>query len=145
MRLVGFFSSRWARLALRLVISAAWPATLEATASCPACAWLSPASSEACVGKAAKGDVAHEPDRGLRELMALEQAIEEDGSLLDEHERQSLQEAMQALQSSLSGSNQNALDIAVIRLKSHSNAFAATRMNRNINQALQGTSLKDWH
>ncbi|MEY2863249.1 MAG: Fe-S protein assembly chaperone HscA [Pseudomonadota bacterium] len=80
-----------------------------------------------------------------RELMALEQAIEEDGSLLDEHERQSLQEAMQALQSSLSGSNQNALDIAVIRLKSHSNAFAATRMNRNINQALQGTSLKDWH
>jgi molecular chaperone HscA len=80
-----------------------------------------------------------------RELMALEQAIEEDGRLLDEHELQSLEEAMQALQSSLSGSNQNALEIAVIRLKSHSNAFAATRMNRNVNQALQGTSLKDWH
>lgn len=79
-----------------------------------------------------------------RELMALEQALEEDGSLLDEQERSQLEDSMQAVMSSLSGESQNAIEIAVVRLKSHSNSFAAVRMNRNINQALKGTSVKDW-
>lgn len=79
-----------------------------------------------------------------RELMALEQALETDGHLLDPDEHVKMRDAMFELQKALGGSSQTAVEMAVVRLKSHSNAFAAQWMNRNINQALKGTSLKDW-
>jgi molecular chaperone HscA len=79
-----------------------------------------------------------------RELMALEQALEEDGHLLEHDEHIKMRDAMSEVQKALGGDSQTAVEMAVVRLKSHSNAFAAQRMNRNINQALKGTSLKDW-
>jgi molecular chaperone HscA len=79
-----------------------------------------------------------------RELMALEQALEEDGEMLDADEQTAIRDAIRDVKSTLSGQSQADVEMAVVRLKSHSNSFAAQRMNRNINQALKGTSLQDW-
>ena len=79
-----------------------------------------------------------------RELMALEQAMQKDGHLLTPVEQQQLRQAMLELTDCLRSDNSQAIDGVVARLKQHSNAFAAQRMNRNVNQALQGTHLNDW-
>ncbi|MEC7119460.1 MAG: Hsp70 family protein, partial [Pseudomonadota bacterium] len=79
-----------------------------------------------------------------RELMALEQALESDAALLSEAEQQNIRQAIADLQMALTGQQLTAIEAAVAALKTHSDAFAARRMDRNIQQALTGTNLKDW-
>lgn len=79
-----------------------------------------------------------------RELEALQQAIISDGQLLDAADLEALQQAISALTQSLNSNVLEQIDAAVAQLKQHSDRFAALRMNQHIDDALKGTSLKDW-
>ncbi len=76
-----------------------------------------------------------------RELMAIEQAIDEDASLLTKAQLARLRDAMMTLRSVVAGDRQDAIEQALARLKSHSNIFAALRMNQGVQQALKGKSV----
>ncbi|WP_026470561.1 Fe-S protein assembly chaperone HscA [Alkanindiges illinoisensis] len=80
-----------------------------------------------------------------RELEALDQAIVADGHLLDVIDLDALQRAMQAVREALQTNQLNRIDMAIARLKGHSNNFAAIRMNQHVDTALKGTSLNDWN
>lgn len=79
-----------------------------------------------------------------RELEALQQAIITDGTLLDPIDLEALQRAIQAVKDVLAGNQLNRIEMAIARLKGHSNNFAAIRMNQHIDNALKGTHLNDW-
>lgn len=79
-----------------------------------------------------------------RELMALEQAIAQDRTLLSSDENNALHVAISKVKDAL-GTNQLAnIQTATTELKAHSDAFAAIRMNRSVSEALKGTSVTDW-
>lgn len=80
-----------------------------------------------------------------RELEALDQAIVADCHLLDAIDLDALQRAMQAVREALQTNQLNRIDMAIARLKGHSNNFAAIRMNQHVDAALKGTSLNDWN
>jgi molecular chaperone HscA len=79
------------------------------------------------------------------ELEALDQAIAADGHLLDVIDLDALQRAMQAVRDALQTNQLNRIEMAIARLKGHSNNFAAIRMNQHVDDALKGTSLNDWN
>ena len=79
-----------------------------------------------------------------RELMALEQALEHDTHLLDVDSLQKMSTATAQLQHALAGDDLQLIEAAVDALKTQSDAFAAARMDRNIQNALTGTHLRDW-
>jgi molecular chaperone HscA len=79
------------------------------------------------------------------ELEALDQAIAADGHLLDVIDLDALQRAMQAVRDALQTTQLNRIEMAIARLKGHSNNFAAIRMNQHVDDALKGTSLNDWN
>ena len=80
-----------------------------------------------------------------RELEALDQAIITDGYLLDLIDLDALKRAMQAVKEALQSNQLARIDMAVARLKGHSNNFAAVRMNQHVDDALKGTRLNDWN
>lgn len=80
-----------------------------------------------------------------RELEALDQAIAVDGHLVDEIDLDALKRAMQAVREALETNQLNRIDMAIARLKGHSNNFAAIRMNQHVDDALKGTTLNDWN
>ena len=80
-----------------------------------------------------------------RELEALDQAILSDGHLLDGIDLDALKRAMQAVKDALQSNQLPRIDMAVARLKGHSNNFAAIRMNQHVDEALKGTRLNDWN
>jgi molecular chaperone HscA len=79
-----------------------------------------------------------------RELLALEQALEQDSVLLTAHELTVLKQAILVLKETLKEDELPKIQAAVEALKRHSDDFAANRMNRSVSQALKGTSLNDW-
>lgn len=79
-----------------------------------------------------------------RELMAIEDAMDDLQRDCSHHEIQQLNAAMTNLRAQLTGQNQSAIDRALLQLKAISNALAAKRMNIAIRQALQGQSVRDW-
>ncbi|GAC1372299.1 MAG: Fe-S protein assembly chaperone HscA [Aquirhabdus sp.] len=79
-----------------------------------------------------------------RELMALEQAIIQDQDLLTQEERDSLHVSIALLKDALNTDQLANIQAATVQLKTHSDAFAALRMNRSVSKALKGTSLTDW-
>lgn len=80
-----------------------------------------------------------------RELEALDQAIAADAQLLDAIDLDALVRAMQAVREALQSNQPNRINMAIARLKGHSNNFAAIRMNQHVDQALKGTRLNDWN
>lgn len=80
-----------------------------------------------------------------RELEALDQAIVADGHLLDAIDLDAIQRAVQAVREALQTNQLNRIEMAIARLKGHSNNFAAIRMNQHVDKALKGTSLNDWN
>ncbi|ONG38911.1 Fe-S protein assembly chaperone HscA [Alkanindiges hydrocarboniclasticus] len=80
-----------------------------------------------------------------RELEALDQAIAVDGHLVDEIDLDALKRTMQAVREALETNQLNRIDMAIARLKGHSNNFAAIRMNQHVDDALKGTTLNDWN
>lgn len=79
-----------------------------------------------------------------REIEALEQALKLDATLLSTEQLSDLQQAEAALKTQLQSNDIKAIEDAVQALKVHSDAFAASRMNQHIDQALKGTKLDDW-
>ena len=79
-----------------------------------------------------------------RELEALIQALKVDSNLLSAEQLVALEQAKVQLESQLASNNIKAIEQAVQQLKTHSDAFAAARMNQHIDAALKGTQLDDW-
>jgi len=79
-----------------------------------------------------------------RELEALEQALKVDAGLLSPEQLTGLNQAAAELKSQLETDDIKAIEHAVEHLKTHSDAFAAERMNQHIDHALKGTKLDDW-
>ena len=79
-----------------------------------------------------------------RELEALEQALKVDAGLLSPEQLTGLNQAAVELKSQLETDDIKAIEHAVEHLKTHSDAFAAERMNQHIDHALKGTKLDDW-
>ncbi|MDQ9022413.1 Fe-S protein assembly chaperone HscA [Acinetobacter sichuanensis] len=79
-----------------------------------------------------------------RELEALEQALKVDAKLLADKQLNALNQAALDLKAQLETDDIKAIEYAVEQLKTHSDAFAAERMNQHIDHALKGTKLDDW-
>lgn len=79
-----------------------------------------------------------------RELEALEQALKVDAKLLADEQLNALSQAALDLKAQLETDDIKAIEYAVEQLKTHSDAFAAERMNQHIDHALKGTKLDDW-
>lgn len=79
-----------------------------------------------------------------RELEALTQALKVDAQLLTTEQLDALNQAKVHLTAQLTTDDIQAIEDAVEKLKTHSDAFAAERMNQHIDHALKGTKLDDW-
>ncbi len=72
---------------------------------------------------------------------ALTMALEADGSLLTEDERDRLESAMDTMRTVVAGGQTEAIRLETKALSEASDEFAARRMNREIRRALQGQSV----
>ncbi|AVS67074.1 Fe-S protein assembly chaperone HscA [Paracidovorax avenae] len=77
-----------------------------------------------------------------RMLMATRTALEADGDILPAAERQSIDALVQALEAVREHEDASAIDAATQALAKGTEAFAARRMNRGIQQALAGKSVQ---
>ena len=81
---------------------------------------------------------------GERLLLALEGALQEDGSrLLDAGERAQIEQAMRELRDEMTGADLIAVRAGVKALNEASEPFAARRMNAGVRQALAGRSIDE--
>ncbi len=79
-----------------------------------------------------------------REILALQSALIDFGSLLSEEAKQSLTQTMQHLQAALDTDDLTLIDVKKLALKPHSDAFAALIMNQSVKTSMAGTSAQDW-
>ena len=77
-----------------------------------------------------------------RMSLATQSALAADGDLLNAGERAAIDALLQALGAAAQGEDANAIDAAVEALAKGTEAFAAERMNRGIQQALTGRSIE---
>ena len=77
-----------------------------------------------------------------RMLLATQSAIDADGDLLTPPERAEIDALMAALRTQLQGDDPAAIEAATSALAKGTEAFAARRMNRSIQQALAGKSVQ---
>jgi molecular chaperone HscA len=90
-------------------------------------------------------------ERSLREsmveaermLLATRAALDADGDLLGNAEREAIEVLLAELQRSREGGDRHAMDAAVEALATGTEAFAAERMNRSIRQALSGRRVEE--
>lgn len=78
-----------------------------------------------------------------RMALATRAALDADGEMLSDNERQSIEQLITSLTHTAQGSNHHAIDDAVKALADGTEGFAAARMNRSIRQALAGRSVED--
>jgi len=78
-----------------------------------------------------------------RMVLATRSALAADGDLLSEAERQSIEWLIVALQETAKGSQPADIEAATKSLATGTEAFAAMRMNRGIQQALAGHNIED--
>lgn len=76
-----------------------------------------------------------------RVLEALSQALAVDGHLLNDSERQRLDDAMDALRVARNGTDTKAIEAAISHVDDASDDFAARRMDQSIRKALSGKSI----
>ncbi len=79
---------------------------------------------------------------GDRLLIATQSALDADGDLLGDAEREPIDALMGALRATLTGDNAAAIEAASEALGKGTEAFAAERMNRGIRQALAGKNVQ---
>ncbi|MOA56139.1 chaperone protein HscA [compost metagenome] len=75
-------------------------------------------------------------------LDAIGVALASDADLLDEAERATLDEAMQALRDAIAAESTKDINACSHRLNQASEPFAARRMDRNIQRALTGKNIE---
>ncbi|MGB0934646.1 MAG: Fe-S protein assembly chaperone HscA [Alphaproteobacteria bacterium] len=71
-------------------------------------------------------------------LQTIENALEEDGKLLNDQESEALQQALQGLQNSLASTDRNEIQSQCKAVEEASAVFAERRIEHHINKALQG-------
>ena len=79
---------------------------------------------------------------GDRLLIATQSALDADGDVLGDAEREQIDALMNALRATLTGDNAAAIEAASEALGKGTEAFAAERMNRGIRQALAGKNVQ---
>ena len=79
-----------------------------------------------------------------REILALQSALIDFGTLLSEDAKQALAQTMQDLQAALDSDDLALIDAKKLALKPHSDAFAALIMNQSVKTSMAGTSAQDW-
>ncbi|HEX2011773.1 MAG TPA: Fe-S protein assembly chaperone HscA [Roseateles sp.] len=110
-------------------------------------------SDEQIAGMLKDGFASAEADIGARKLreaqveaermtLATHSALAADGDLLNAGERAAIDALLRALAVTAEGQDANAIDAAVEALAKGTEAFAAERMNRGIQQALTGRSIE---
>ena len=77
-----------------------------------------------------------------RMLLATQSALDADGELLDADERPAIDGLMAALRQARSGQDTAAIEAATQALAQGTEAFAARRMNKGIQQALAGKNIE---
>ncbi|MBN8502897.1 MAG: Fe-S protein assembly chaperone HscA [Burkholderiales bacterium] len=80
---------------------------------------------------------------GERMAAATEAALALDGDLLPQAEREAIGLLLQALRKQVAGAEADAIEAAVHQLAQGTEAFAAARMNRSIQQALKGRTVAE--
>jgi molecular chaperone HscA len=78
-----------------------------------------------------------------RLLLATQSALDADGEILSDDERQAIAALMEHLRERAGGTEHDAINAAAEALAKGTEEFAAARMNRGIRQALAGRSIKD--
>jgi molecular chaperone HscA len=78
-----------------------------------------------------------------RLLLATQVALDADGELLSEGERQDIGRLMAQLRERAGGGDHQAINAAIEALAQGTEEFAAARMNRGIRQALAGRRVED--
>lgn len=78
-----------------------------------------------------------------RVLEALSSALAVDGELLDDAERQTLDDAMAQLREARAGTSADAIETAIKAVDTASDAFAARRMDASIRKALSGSNVNE--
>lgn len=78
-----------------------------------------------------------------RMVLATRSALEADGDLLSQSERQRIDDLLRTTESASAGNDAAAIDAAVEALAKGTEAFAAERMNRGIHAALSGRSIEE--
>ena len=76
-----------------------------------------------------------------RLLLSVRSALQADGDLLTDPERQAIEAQMQALEALRAQNDATAIEAGSHALAHATEAFAAARMNRGIQQALTGKTL----
>jgi molecular chaperone HscA len=76
-----------------------------------------------------------------RMILATASALNADGDLLSVQERQDIDALMDALRSAISSTEAAVVEAATEALAKGTEAFAASRMNRGIQQALAGQNI----
>ena len=110
-------------------------------------------SDDSIAGMLKDGFASAETDMAARKLrearveaermtLATRSALAADGDLLDVTQIESVEALLQALHATVSGEDANAIDAAVEALAKGTEAFAAERMNRGIQQALTGRNIE---
>lgn len=79
-----------------------------------------------------------------RELLALQSALTEFAALLTADEQQVLALQMQEMQTVLRTDDLTLIEAKQVKLKPHSDAFAARIMNQSVKSSMAGTSAQDW-
>ncbi|XWO13792.1 Chaperone protein HscA [Candidatus Hepatincola sp. Pdp] len=79
-----------------------------------------------------------------RVIDALKTSLQEDKSLLDKEDEKAISKALQVLEDSLNCNNKDIIATNLKMLEEKSHNFAVLRMEKKIQQALQGKELKDF-
>ncbi|NBX53851.1 MAG: Fe-S protein assembly chaperone HscA [Betaproteobacteria bacterium] len=77
-----------------------------------------------------------------RTYLATRSALDADGHWLEDHHRQSIEKLLQDLSAAQALSNPSVIEAATLALAKGTEAFAAERMNRGIQQALAGKNVE---
>ena len=80
---------------------------------------------------------------GTRMLLAFESALEVDGELLDDGEREAINQRISELRTAMTGDDRDVINTAVDVLNKATEGFASRRMDKDIRKALTGSSVDD--
>jgi molecular chaperone HscA len=87
--------------------------------------------------------LAEQKVEAARVLESLAGALDADGALLDEEERQAIDAAAAQLQDAAQGNSPDAIENAIKNVDKQTQEFAARRMDASIRRALKGHSVDE--
>jgi len=80
---------------------------------------------------------------GTRMLLAFESALNVDGDLLEDGEKEAINKQIEVLRTAMAGADRDVINTAVDTLNKATEGFASRRMDKDIRKALAGSSVDD--